>query len=126
MINIREKLTHLMRTLTGKGDKTDRETPIETKVEAARTARPIQRPTDIPLDRLENAYTPTQTSVKAGFRTDGADHHSDQEFARGVDDDNGWNDEDRFTNKTGDPRIGTHGRTYEPGEARAEDKKGGR
>jgi hypothetical protein len=40
----------------------------------------------------------------------------DQESALGVADER-WNDEDRLTNKSGDPRIGTHGRTYEPGEA---------
>ncbi len=65
--------------------------------------------------QIENAYTPTQTSLKAPFRASGADRQRDQEFAAGVADDR-WNDEDRFTNKSGDPRIGTHGRTYEPGE----------
>ncbi len=35
-------------------------------------------------------------------------------------DDERWNDEDLFTNKSGDPRIGTHRRTYEPAETRAE------
>jgi len=29
-----------------------------------------------------------------------------------------------LTNKSGDPRIGTHGRTYEPGEATGTSKKG--
>ena len=32
--------------------------------------------------------------------------------------DNRWQDEDHFTNKSGDSRIGTRGRTYEPGEQR--------
>jgi hypothetical protein len=82
-------------------------------------ARPVRRETDIPLDRLDNAYTPSVTSSKAGFRSDGADHQRDQEFALGVADDR-WNDEDHYTNKSGDPRIGTRGRTYEPGEERAE------
>ena len=80
-------------------------------------ARQTQRKADIPLDRIENAYTPTQTSLKAGFRTSGADQQRDQEFAGGFEDDR-FNDEDRLTNKSGDPRIGTHGRAYEPGEAR--------
>ena len=125
MINIKDKLTQLMRTLTGRSGN-DREMPIETSIEAAapKTARPTQRQTDIPLDRIEGTYSPTQTSLKAPFRSSGADHQSDQEFARGVDD-NHWNDEDRFTNKSGDPRIGTHGRTYEPGERRAENDEGG-
>ncbi|HEX2121004.1 MAG TPA: hypothetical protein VHL59_05110 [Thermoanaerobaculia bacterium] len=82
-------------------------------------ARPVQRETDIPLDVLDRAYTPPLTSSKASFRSDGADHQTDQEYALGRGDTQ-WNDEDRFTNKSGDPRIGTHGRTYEPAEARAE------
>ena len=83
--------------------------------EPKKQPRPTRRQPDIPLDQLEKAYTPTQTSVKAGFRASGADHQSDQEFANGAADTR-WNDEDRLTNKSGDPRIGTHGRTYEPGE----------
>lgn len=128
MINIKGKLTHLVRTLTGRRAAVtrDREMPIETTAEAgtARQTQPRRVATDIPLDRIENAYTPTQTSLKASFRTDGADRQRDQEFGHGIDDDR-WNDEDRFTNKSGDPRIGTHGRTYEPGELRAESKEGG-
>lgn len=77
--------------------------------------RRAHRDSDIPLDQLAQAYTPTQTSLKGPFRTTGADRQRDQEYARGVADTR-WNDEDRLTNKTGDPRIGTHGRTYEPGE----------
>ena len=72
---------------------------------------------DIPFDRLERAYTPTQTSLKASFRATGEDRQRDQEFADGYADER-WSEEDRFTNKSGDPRIGTHGRTYEPGERR--------
>jgi hypothetical protein len=80
-------------------------------------ARPAKRESDIPLDRVEGAYTPTQTSQKAGFRADGRDRQADQELTP-ADRDDRWNDEDRFTNKSGDPRIGTHGRAYEPGESR--------
>jgi hypothetical protein len=79
--------------------------------------RPVHRESDIPLDQIEQTYTPAQTSLKSPFRASGADQQSDQEFARGVADDR-WNDEDRFTNKSGDPRIGTHGRTHEPVETR--------
>lgn len=85
-------------------------------------ARPVQRETDIPLDVIDRAYTPPSTSSKASFRSDGADHQTDQEYALGRGDTQ-WNDEDRFTNKSGDPRIGTHGRTYEPAEALAERSK---
>lgn len=85
---------------------------------AGTQTRTVRRETDIPLDRIDQAYTPPLTSSKAGFRSDGADHGNDQEFALGVADDR-WNDEDHYTNKSGDPRIGTRGRTYEPGEERA-------
>jgi len=56
-----------------------------------------------------------QTSLKAPFRADGRDHQRDQELSPGDLSDR-WNDEDRFTNRSGDPRIGTHGRAREPGE----------
>ncbi len=79
------------------------------------TTRPPRREPDIPLELLAKTYTPSQTSLKSSFRASGADQQRDQEFARGVSDDR-FNDEDEYTNKSGDPRIGTHGRTYEPGE----------
>lgn len=85
-------------------------------------ARPARRETDIPLDVLDREYTPPATSSKASFRSDGTDHQLDQEFAFAVADER-WNDEDRYTNKSGDPRIGTHRRTYEPAEAGAEPRK---
>ena len=91
------------------------------KVAAVGTARPVRREADIPLDVLDRAYTPPLTSSKSGFRSDGADHQHDQEFSRGVADAD-WNDEDHFTNKSGDPRIGTRRRTYEPNETRAESR----
>jgi hypothetical protein len=80
-------------------------------------ARPVQREADIGLDVLSRSYTPPVTSSKAGFRSNGADHQRDQEFALGSSDER-WNDEDHYTNKSGDPRIGTHRRSYEPEEAR--------
>lgn len=83
--------------------------------------RVVRRQTDIPMDVLSNTYTPPQTRSKMGFRANGADHQQDQDFAAGVSDER-WNDEDRMTNKSGDPRIGTRGRTYEPGEARDESR----
>ncbi len=76
-------------------------------------ARATKRTTDIPMEQLAKAYTPKQTNGKASFRADGNDKQRDQD--RGMDDER-WNDEDRLTNKSGDPRIGTHGRSYEPGE----------
>jgi hypothetical protein len=84
-------------------------------------SRAVRRQSDIPMDILADTYTPSGTSSKAGFRSDGSDHQQDQEFATGVADER-WNDEDRYTNKSGDPRIGTRGRTYEPGESRDESR----
>ena len=87
------------------------------KAKPQASARKRQPQSDIPVDVLNNRYTPQQTSLKSPFRASGRDRQNDQEFGRGIDDDR-WNDEDHLTNKSGDPRIGTHGRTYEPGEAR--------
>jgi hypothetical protein len=85
------------------------------------STRTTRRQTDIERDVLNRTYTPPLTSAKASFRSDGRDHGEDQEFAYGVSDER-WNDEDRLTNKSGDPRIGTHRRTYEPGEIKAESR----
>jgi hypothetical protein len=85
-------------------------------------ARVTRREADIPLDVIGQTYTPPATSSKAGFRSDGSDHQRDQEFATGVAESR-WKDQDQLTNKSGDPRIGTHRRTYEPEEARAESRE---
>ena len=92
------------------------------KQAATQPERIVRREADIPLDVLDRAYMPADTSSKASFRSDGRDHHDDQEMALGVVDER-WNDEDRLTNKSGDPRIGTRRRTYEPEEARAESRE---
>ena len=95
--------------------------PKRTMSTAPTQARPTQRKADIPMDVIGRTYTPPFTGGKAGFRSDGQDMQDDQEFAYGVSDER-WNDEDRLTNKSGDPRIGTHRRTYEPAEARTESR----
>ena len=84
------------------------------------TARAKQPRTDVALDLIANTYSPRQTSVKASFRSDGSDQQLDQEMPIGGAD--RWQDEDHFTNKSGDARIGTHGRTYEPGERASNEK----
>src|SRR5207244_3937615 len=90
---------------------TTRPTP---KVKTARAvSRPTKRQADVPLDAVANTYSPKQTSLKTSFRASGADRQRDQDVPG-----ERWNDEDHFTNKSGDPRIGTHGRAYEPGEER--------
>jgi len=83
---------------------------------ASVAARPKQNQTDIPLDLISAMYSPKQTSGKASFRSSGVDQQNDQEMPLGASD--RWQDEDHFTNKSGDTRIGTHGRSYEPGETR--------
>ena len=90
--------------------------PRMRKVEPQVASRPPRRETDIPLDALDRAYMPPATSSKASFRSDGADHQQDQEVIVA----DRWNDEDHFTNKSGDPRIGTRRRTYEATETRDE------
>jgi hypothetical protein len=97
------------------------QTPSPAPMASAAKARTTRRETDIPLDVISDHYNPPFTGGKAGFRSDGADHQNDQEFAYGVSNER-WNDEDRLTNKSGDPRIGTHGRTYEPAETRSESR----
>ncbi len=81
----------------------------------AKASRPLRIEPDIPIDVLNKTYTPKQTSLKSSFRTTGEERQRDQEFASGYVEKR-WNDEDRFTNRSGDPRIGTHHRKYEPGE----------
>jgi hypothetical protein len=113
------------RKLTAKLD--PRKRSAAKKVEAAKkkiaakprtaTARSKQPRTDVPLDLIASTYSPKQTSVKASFRSDGGDQQLDQEMPIGAAD--RWQDEDHFTNKSGDARIGTHGRSYEPGGQRA-------
>jgi len=90
---------------------TTRATP---KTKTARAAtRPIKRQADVPIDEIARTYAPKQTSLKTSFRANGADRQRDQDVPG-----ESWNDEDHYTNKSGDPRIGTHGRAYEPGEKR--------
>jgi hypothetical protein len=103
---------------SGSASRESKSTPMT----AAPKGRPVRRETDIPLDQIE-AYNPPVTSSKAGFRSNGADHQLDQEFAFGSASEERWNDEDHYTNKSGDPRIGTHRRTYEPGEERVNPSK---
>jgi hypothetical protein len=77
----------------------------------------MRRESDVPMDVLAQEYAPSQTSIKTSFRSDGADHERDQELPPGAGE--RFENEDHFTNKSGDARIGTHGRPYEPGEQRA-------
>ena len=98
------------------GMKTD--PPTSRPQPGAKPASPpriTKRTPDVALDELANNYTPGHTSLKSSFREGGVARTQDQEMAGGFSSER-WNDEDHFTNKSGDPRIGTHGRTYEPDE----------
>jgi hypothetical protein len=77
----------------------------------------MRRESDVPMDVLAQEYAPSQTSIKTSFRSDGADHERDQELPPGAGE--RFENEDHFTNKSGDARIGTHSRTHQPGEQRA-------
>jgi hypothetical protein len=108
------------RKLTSRFHREKSEEPMQMQAASAPRAavsheRPRRPQTDVPFDLISNVYSPTQTSLKAPFRADGGDHHRDQELANGYADER-WSAEDRYTNKSGDPRIGTHGRSYEPDE----------
>lgn len=93
------------------------ETPVPSK---PRMGTP-RREADVPLDRIAREYVPAQTSLKTSFRADGSDRQRDQEdYARRAADDR-WRDEDLYTNHSNDPRIGTRGRSYEPGERSNDD-----
>ena len=123
-----QRVTTAVKRLFGRG-RTAAAAPAEEVVPQqtrARTeapaARPVRRETDIPLDVLDRSYSPNMTSSKASFRSDGADHQRDQEFAFTSSTER-WNEEDHFTNKSGDPRIGTHRRTSGPEENRAGSRK---
>ena len=89
-----------------------------------RTARTRRRESDVPLDLIAETYAPKQTSIKTSLRSDGADHEKDQELPPGAGEI--FENEDHFTNKSGDARIGTHGRNYEPASSarRTPDKTG--
>jgi len=93
------------------------EAPVLQKATKPRRIEP-----DIPIDQLERAYIPPQTSLKASFRADGSDRQRDQELMPGYTNER-FSNEDLFTNKSGDPRIGTHRRTYEPGERRQHQRR---
>jgi len=87
------------------------------QAESAPRARAVKRESDVPLDTIAQLYTPSQSGMKTGFRSDGRDRQSDSELAIGsVRDD--FNEEDAFTNKTNDPRIGTHRRNHDERDQR--------
>lgn len=89
---------------------------------AGTTTRTTRRTADVPLNELASNYTPGHTSLKSSFREGGVARTQDQEMGGGFSSER-WNDEDHFTNKSGDPRIGTHGRTYEPDEEPSSGRK---
>lgn len=108
-------LARTARKLTAKLSARKRSAAAAETTQTAPTAtasRPTKRGADVPLDLIAQTYTPPQTSLKTSFRSDGSDRQ--QHLASFIDE--RWEDEDHYTNKSGDARIGTHGRSYEPGE----------
>ena len=95
--------------------------PAVLEPKASPAARTPRRQTDVPFDLIADTYSPRQTSLKTSFRSDGADQQRDQEMPIGAG--NFFEDEDHYTNRSGDSRIGTRGRTYEPGEQRMSSEK---
>src|SRR5947209_8355014 len=61
-------------------------TPIRSENERPHQARPVRREADVPLEQLDQSYSPTQTSLKGAFRANGSDRQRDQEFASGAGD----------------------------------------
>ena len=120
----KDAVKRLAKKLTARFRKDETDATAETGLSLSSSQaepRPMARKrtpqTDIPIDLLQQSYTPSQTSLKAPFRASGDERLRDQEFTPRTADDR-FNDEDRLTNKSGDPRIGTRGRTYEPNEGR--------
>jgi hypothetical protein len=85
-------------------------TKPQASAEAAGAGR---RESDVAPDPGQT-YMPAQTSIKTSLRSDGADHQNDQDLTPGAGE--RWQNEDHFTNKSGNARIGTHGRSGEPGD----------
>jgi hypothetical protein len=106
----------LAKSAAAKATSAKAKAPEKPKANAG-TARAKRRQSDVPIDLLAQSYAPSQTSIKTSFRSNGADHQNDQELPPGPGE--RFENEDHFTNKSGDARIGTHGRSYEPGEQRA-------
>jgi hypothetical protein len=84
------------------------------------TKRPTATTTRVaPTVHRDDAFSPSQRSAKAPFDRNRAEKPRDLEsdLMIGMADER-FNEEDRYTNKSGDPRIGTHGRSYEREEKR--------
>ncbi len=115
--NARKLTSRLHRKRPGEPERMEMAPAERVRQSAHPTSRRPRPQADVPMDLTSQTYIPTQTSLKGPFRATGDDRQRDQEFADGYADER-WNDEDRLTNKSGDPRIGTHRRSYEPAETR--------
>jgi hypothetical protein len=86
---------------------------------AARPAPSAPRPRK-PLGGIADSafqgddYEPQQTSTHAPFRnTSGGERSIDEQLPAEMTTNEQFSDEDHYTNHSGDPRIGTHNRSYE-------------
>ena len=77
------------------------------------TPRPVQRRSDVAPSEIDT-MTPSQMSGKGPFDKHRGEHLHEEEARTSVANTNEqFSEEDRYTNRTGDPRIGTHNRDYE-------------
>jgi hypothetical protein len=87
---------------------------------AVRTRKPLGGVADAALQGDD--YEPQQASAHAPFRSTGGDDRSiDEQLPAEMTTNDQFSDEDHFTNHSGDPRIGTHNRSYEPPAGSDED-----
>ena len=110
-------------TATGKARVASRR-PAKATTPAPASKRPPQpatRPQRVPLGgavlpaRTEDEHTPQQRSTHAPFRSGGPSGRDiDQELPSELTSNDQFSDEDHFTNRSGNPRIGTHNRSHEP------------
>jgi hypothetical protein len=80
------------------------------KAGSKKAVRPIRRESDVSAQELATR-TPSQQSGKGPFDKNRAENQRDTEARVGVTNTNErFSEEDQYTNRTGDPRIGTRGR----------------
>lgn len=112
---VTSKVTSRLRPVKKEAKPASASTTRKNAQPVAASSRKRRIESDVSPEVLNKTYTPTQTNLRGPFRSSGADQQRDQDLAGGFSDER-WKDEDKLTNKSGDPRIGTHKRKYEPGE----------
>ncbi|MGA7614216.1 MAG: hypothetical protein WBX15_03455 [Thermoanaerobaculia bacterium] len=85
---------------------------VRTKNREAEDHRPPRRMPNVDLSPLD-ASSASQQSKSSAEPQRHAHHYIDQEAGVAMSSESRWADEDRYTNRSHDPRIGTHGRSYD-------------